>query len=137
MIFRRRKNAKKGFSIMEVVIAIAVVSIITVSSITLLSKSVEIESKNIRDMEIAVHVENAVECYRYADNVYNFWLAIRNTDINTWQRIGAHQNKLMLTKETYTIIIEFPSVEDYSSMTIKAKKSADSSEDLYSYTFAR
>lgn len=106
---KRKINSRRGISIMEVVIAIAVIGIITVSSITLLSHSISIERQNLRNTEIKIYSENAIDCFRFASNREEFFAFIKETaDFKDQNDNGIleENESILLEKIDYTIAIK-------------------------------
>lgn len=60
--------SRKGISIVEVVIALVIITVISASALSMILMSVNVEKKTVATLEVANHAENAVECFRYADN---------------------------------------------------------------------
>ena len=61
-MFRLVKN-NKGVSMVEVVIALAVIGLVTAAALTIMIGSVETTLKTLEDAEAQNFVFNAVECY--------------------------------------------------------------------------
>ena len=59
------KKFKRGISLVEVVLAIVIITMVSIFATTLVVSSVQNESKNVRDNEIVTIAENAIECYRF------------------------------------------------------------------------
>ncbi len=67
-IFERRKNARRGFTVAEVVVALSLIVIISSASMTLIGVQRRIEAKSVATVEATNIAENAIECFRYAQN---------------------------------------------------------------------
>ena len=104
----RKFNSRRGFSIVEVVIAIVVIGIVTIASITLLSRSIAIERQNVRNAEIKIYSENAIECFRFAEDRNGFFSLIKQVgsfkDEND-DGVLEENEKILLVKSDYTIAI--------------------------------
>lgn len=66
------KARKRGFTLMEAVVAIAVVVIVSFAAMTLALASVRAEERAVRLNEVSILAENAVECYRASQNFPEF-----------------------------------------------------------------
>lgn len=73
-----KKNTKKlisdprrGVSIVELVVALAIISIISGSALSIMLSSSKNESKIMREIEVTNQAENAVECFRYVIDASN------------------------------------------------------------------
>ena len=69
-MFRLVKN-NKGVSMVEVVIALAVIGLVTAAALTIMIGSVETTLNTLEDAEAQNFVFNAVECYIAAENDLN------------------------------------------------------------------
>ena len=78
---KRRRRA--GFSLMEAVIALAVIAAVSAATLTLIFSSVRIETEAFRSLHIHNEAKNAVECFRYADTEAEFENAIQKTGTYT------------------------------------------------------
>jgi len=80
-MLRLIRKLKKGFSIVEVVIAIAVISIISVSAVSTLTYAIKVQNKNLRDYDLATTCNTVID-YFWLDKDINdtFWQHIINDD---------------------------------------------------------
>ncbi|MBO4323246.1 MAG: hypothetical protein J5836_01145 [Clostridia bacterium] len=108
---------KRGITVVAAVIAIAIFSIVAAAGVSLAIKSVRAERNNIINLEVSVHAENALACYRAVGDSENlsadFLTALRNTD-----DYAEEDEKIVLNKSDYKIVIE----ADTAHMTFQAKK---------------
>lgn len=125
MKLNSKNRSRKGFSILEAVIAIAVISIITVAAITMVTQSIKVERNNIRDAEIKTYSENAIECFRFANDREEFFSLIKKTasfvDENEDGTLGENE-RIELKKSDYTIAITVDLL--YNNMMITAINSS-------------
>ena len=63
--------SRRGFSIVEVVVALAVVTIITAAMFPLLNSGTKLQEQSMRTFESANIAENAIECFRFAGGQNN------------------------------------------------------------------
>ena len=63
-----KRRRERGFTLLEAVVAIAVVLLVSGAALTLALSSVRAEERALRLDEISILSENAVECYRAAGN---------------------------------------------------------------------
>ena len=59
-------HSRKGVGITEVVIALAIIAIISAFTLTLIVMSTGVENKSVAAMEVKNAAENAMECFRFA-----------------------------------------------------------------------
>ena len=69
---RLLKKASRGFTIFEVVIAMAVIGICTASTITVIEKSRDVSSNTFYYYEARTLVNNTLEVFKYAENDEQF-----------------------------------------------------------------
>ena len=62
------KNSRKGVSLVELVIALAVIMIITAASISMIHSSIKIEVRAASIIEANNAAESIVEMYRFSNN---------------------------------------------------------------------
>lgn len=61
-------HSRKGVGITEVVIALAIIAIISAFTLTLIVMSIGVENKSVAAIEVKNAAENAMECFRFAKN---------------------------------------------------------------------
>lgn len=66
-IFKKLKS-NKGFTLMELVVALSVIIVITVSGISAIKLGIEISSNNGRYLDVRVLGNNVLEYYKYVDS---------------------------------------------------------------------
>ena len=87
---------KKGFSIAEVVIAIAIISIISVGAITTITLSIKNQRKNLTYQDINFTCSTVIDCFRF------------NSELSTLSDIycdNYNSTEKTINRNTYTIII--------------------------------
>ena len=105
---------KRGITVVAAAVAIAVFSIVAAAGVSLAIKSLKAERNNLINLEVYIHAENALACYRaVGDN--DFLDALKATGETYVETDG----KIVLEKKPdYTIVIEYTS----DSMNFTAKK---------------
>ena len=63
---KENMKSRKGVALAETVIALVVIGIISVATLTVIFSSVQIENKTIVAMDVRNQAENAIECFRFA-----------------------------------------------------------------------
>lgn len=66
------KNPRKGVTIVELIIALSIISIVTVAAITMMNSSIKIETRAASIIEANKTAESIVEIFRYSDNETEF-----------------------------------------------------------------
>ena len=109
---RAIKKSNRGISIMEVVVAILVITIISVATTSLILNSAKKEKANARAMEIASFSESTIESFRFYDNYDEFFNQIKELDGTATEKNGS----IVVEKGDYTIAITVDSL--YNSILI-------------------
>ena len=65
-------NPRKGFSIIEVVVALVIITLVSTVVMTIIRSSDTIERNTMSVMEATTITENVIECFRYADSKEEF-----------------------------------------------------------------
>ncbi|MBR2938101.1 MAG: type II secretion system protein [Oscillospiraceae bacterium] len=60
--------SRKGVSIVEVVVALVIITIISASALSMMMMSVKVERSALTAMEVENAAEDAVDCFRFAKN---------------------------------------------------------------------
>ena len=67
-----RKNTRKGFSLLEALVSLTVVVIVSIATVSLMLTSARLDGENMRSFEAHNQAENAVECFRFAEDQDEF-----------------------------------------------------------------
>ena len=59
-------SSRRGFTVLEVVIALTVIVIVSASAFALIHSHIKLEQQSIQSIEATNIAENAIECFRYA-----------------------------------------------------------------------
>ena len=63
---KKQLHSRSGVSVAEVVIALAIIAIISAFTLSLIVMSISVESKSVAAIEVKNAAENAIECFRFA-----------------------------------------------------------------------
>lgn len=120
------KNVKRrrGFSLLEAIIALAVITIVSAATVSLLLSSASLDGENFRMMQIYNEAENAVECFRFDKT--NFKANVERAN----GACTANGEELVWEKEGYTskIIVYDETRLEYTAVT-------KSGEVIYAFTY--
>ncbi len=70
--FPRYKKATRGFTIVEAVVGLAIVSIMSIAMLSLMFSSVNATANAINKLRAQALTESIIECYRVTDNEADF-----------------------------------------------------------------
>lgn len=71
--------SRKGVSIVEVVVALVIISIISASALSMMMMSVKVERQSLTAIELENTAEDAVDCFRFAQNNADFLECLQKT----------------------------------------------------------
>lgn len=63
---KENMKSRRGVALAEAVIALVVIGIISVATLTIIFSSIQVENKTIVAMDVRNQAENAIECFRFA-----------------------------------------------------------------------
>ncbi len=119
-------STRRGISIVEVTIALVIISILSIAALSMIQVSVNVEQKTMIALEATNAGENAVECFRYAETDEEFLECLLLTG-DYVERDGNY----VLYGDTYTVTVRPEGNQlDYSAVN------ADG-EEIYAFTFRK
>ena len=123
------KKLKRGISLIEVVIAIFIITLITGTAITVISASAKNEQQNLRDTQVALSTQTAIDCFNYANDFDEFLVVLSTIDNNYKNSQGT--NVVTLEKQSYNLSITADF--DQKVISISAKDKAGKSLSNVTY----
>ena len=63
---KNQRNARRGFSVAEVIVALTVIVIVSAAAVVLIAAQIRADAKATRAFAATNMAENAIECFRYA-----------------------------------------------------------------------
>ena len=69
---KARFSSRKGISLVEVVVALTIISIISVAAFSLILSSMDLENDMMRDVEISAAADDALDCFIFAETEEKF-----------------------------------------------------------------
>ena len=97
---KQNRRSRRGISIVEVVIALVIITIISASALSMIMMSVKVERKSVTALEVDNCAENSVECFRYAGNKTEFLECLQKTGDFT-----VEDSTFVLRTTDYTVTI--------------------------------
>lgn len=128
-------NPRRGVSIVELAVALAIISIVSGSALSIMLASSKNESKMMREIEVTNQAENAIECFRYVvdgkpqDTVGELERLLNQTAGNLYQNSG---NTISLKRSAYSITITV----DFEANTLKFESKDKDEKEIYSIQYA-
>ena len=65
------KNGRRGFTMVELVVALAIIAIVSIATVFLIITQTNMNAKSIQVVEATNVAENAIECFRFVVNTDN------------------------------------------------------------------
>lgn len=127
-LLKKIKN-KRGISLAETIVAIALLTIVSVVIVTISVYSVRTERKNLRNMEVAVLSENAVDCFYFSDNIEQFSDLMEQTNSGYIY----DNNVFTLKKTNYQITLNLSA--DFKTLLITALD--DTGKKIYTFSCSK
>ena len=84
--FSHREGNRRGFTIVELVVALAIIVLVSGAAISLVTTQVRVDTQAIQVTEATNVAENAIECFRYAVN--NPGEGVEKTFKNAFEKTG-------------------------------------------------
>ena len=121
-------QGRKGVTIVEVAIALAIIAIVSASAVGMVLISVNIEAKFVTNTYTENSVESVLECFQYAKDEATFYTALQMLD--DYQYDGEQEAYILEGKYlTVTVKASFaPRKLEYTAVR-------NTGEEIYSYTY--
>lgn len=121
-------RSRKGMSVAEVAVALAVISIISGAAVSMAMHSVKVEANFVAVTQTKSSAESVLECFRFADSEEVFAQAL--------QKLGAfefkpEENAYVLEGKSVTVTVK----ASFSPKKLEYTAAKNSGETIYSYTF--
>lgn len=130
---RRTKRifARKGFSLVEVIVALAVIAIISTAAFSLVLSSAKLEADAVRTTAVSAAADDVLDCFRYADSNEEFFAAICKLD----EYQTTDDGQYVLNKPSYTVYVNVD--DDELSFNAYKTRDGETGELIYSYQYKK
>lgn len=95
-------RSRRGISLVEVIVALAVIAIISTAALSLVISSSKVDANSLRSTQVMMAAKNALECYRFSDREDEFGELLRKTG----DYIEA-DDSYVLTESSYVITVKY------------------------------
>ncbi len=139
----RKAKSKSGFSMMEVVIALAVITVVTLASLTTIMASISARVKIVNRSEAQNFAQNVWECFKVSDSVDSFEENVKfaeGVDLNDLdtenEKIGVY-NYNVGNQFTVSITVDFTtsSIDNDKTVNIKIDVIDNKNEEIVSFDY--
>ena len=130
---RRTKRifVRKGFSLVEVIVALAVIAIISTAAFSLVLSSAKLEADAVRTTAVSAAADDVLDCFRYADSNEEFFAAICKLD----EYQTTDDGQYVLNKPNYTVYVNVEG--DELSFNAYKTRDGETGELIYSYQYKK
>lgn len=120
----KRNRSRRGISLVEVIVALAVITIISTAALSLVISSARVDANSLRSTQVMMAAENALECYRFAESKEEFAALLEKTG-----DYKGSDGVFVLTEKSYVITVH------YTNTKLTFSATDGDGEEIYSYEF--
>lgn len=120
----KRNRSRRGISLVEVVVALAVITIISAAALSLVISSARVDANSLRSTQVMMAAENVLECYRFAEIEGDFADLLQKT--GDYKKVD---DAYVLTEKAYVITVNYTDTK----LTFSATDS--DGKEIYKYEF--
>lgn len=117
-------RSRRGISLVEVIVALAVITIISTAALSLVISSARVDANSLRSTRVMIAAENSLECYRFAENEEEFAELIGKTG-DYIEADGSY----VLTESSYAITVK------YEDDSLRFTAIDSDGKEIYNYEF--
>ena len=121
-------RSRKGMTVVEVAIALTMISIISGAAVSMAMHSVKVEANFVTVTQTQISGENVLECFRFADNEETFLQALQKLDDFTFD---PEENAYIADGGRMTVTVK----ASFSPKKLEYTAVKNNGETIYSYTF--
>ncbi len=107
---RKLIGVGRGISLVEVAVALAVVTLVSVATLSLIVSSLRVKNEAIDTMQAVNMAENAVECFCYANDEDECYSVLSVTD-GRYRRLSPREYVLSIDRFTVNVSVDYDSGE--------------------------
>lgn len=117
---------RRGFTVVELVVAITIIVIVSATAIGLINTQNKIHQQTMQTVEATNMAENAIECFRWANSISEFETAYEKT----------FNGKITIEGNTENGLTDYIFEKNGMTVTIEiATKTEENAKTLYTLTF--
>lgn len=122
-------RSRRGITMVEVVVGLVIISIISISALSLILRSVNVEKQSFSVIEAEYAAENTLACFRYAQTQEEFVQAMCQTAPYELQEDGS----LLLARNGCTVTV----LADYATRSFAYTAVDPNGVVIYSFHYPR
>ena len=137
---KKHMRSRKGISLAEVAVALVIISVVSLSTLTVVMMSANVEKKTVVALEVRNSAEIAIECFRFADGNEDVFIECLNETITLEEQKFAPENgdyRSKADKYTVTIMLlkELKEQEQETVVGFTYRAVNEANEEVYAFTF--
>ena len=117
-------HSRRGISLVEVVVALAVITIISAAALSLVISSARVDANSLRSTQVMIAAENSLECYRFAGSDEEFAALLEKT--GDYKKVD---DAYVLTEKAYVITV------NYTDTRLTFSATDSDGKEIYKYEF--
>ena len=117
-------RSRRGISLVEVIVALAVITIISTAALSLVISSARVDANSLRSTQVTIAAENSLECYRFTESEEEFAALLEKT--GDYKKVD---DAYVLTEKAYVITV------NYTNTKLTFSATDGDGEEIYSYEF--
>lgn len=121
-------RSRKGISVAEVAVALAVISIISGAAVSMAMHSVKVEANFVAVAQTQNNAESVLECFRFADSEEVFAEALQKLGDFTF---NPEENAYVLQGKSVNVTVK----ASFSPKKLEYTAAKNSGEEIHTYTF--
>ena len=122
--------SRKGISLVEVVVALVVISLVSAATISVMILSVEAEAKSVTLLEVKNTAENAIDCYRFTEGEEGAFIHYLNKTAEG-KAFAGQNGRYVSDGDGYSVVITL--LAEQNGFSYQAVN--DSGKEIYAFTF--
>ena len=117
-------HSRRGISLVEVVVALAVITVISAAALSLVISSARVDANSLRSTQVTIAAENSLECYRFAESEEEFAALLEKT--GDYKKVD---DAYVLTEKAYVITV------NYTDKRLTFSATDSDGKEIYKYEF--
>ena len=130
LLLKIKNSSRRGFTVAEVAVALAVIVIISGATLIFVASQAKVEARTVHTIEATNIAENAIECFRYSNDVDEFEKTMPGLEKSA-------DGIYTVTKNGLTVYIRIINEEEKNTSTIEISAKTNSDTILDKTTFTK
>jgi len=128
-ILNKIKNDRKGISLVEMVVALVIITVVSLYALNIAVASSTVENDSVITIQASNYAENAIEAFRFAETPEEFLALLRITD----EGFTNSANYYTVDKGSYRVTVE----ADFTQGSLKFTAVKKHGEEIYNVSYEK